>query len=448
MLPLSFLTIIPSTLTAAISLYQLLQNMKAAPDEIRDIETELSHLCPILQKLQASEPIHPVASGPECLMPGGFRRTATNDPLMESDQNLALVLRGCEDVFSDIRKLIGRYDTNGKGSLSKQLDKARWTMKGQRKAEAYRKRLAEIKSTLNIAVGLMVGRKVDAVQLDTSEMVSKIHDLLAYFTQDELESTLAQIPASEYSYPLRRFLESASTYAESVLDGNIDAGSASHHQSQAFKQRSIYEPSLYPDVQERSLDPKTNLSTANLLLFNSQKSEAKHHIVETSGAIELEAEPVIVKDASFKTAPVVAIFELEAETVLPTVKPTYFSVLSSKVSKVMKRATVVAPSTITKISPAATTYPEATKRNDRKPVGSPSAPQPTKPAHPPTNQPGSAAVDSLKPSQGEDKPTVTSTVAEKLKTMAARKMVHISEVGAAFATDAGVQIADLWSSLE
>lgn len=66
----------------------------------------------------------------------------------------------------------------------------------------------------------MTGKRVDLVYYNTQLIQQQVHEVLKKLNsrdREEASSIIASAP-SEYSMMLRRYLESASTYAESIAD--------------------------------------------------------------------------------------------------------------------------------------------------------------------------------------------------------------------------------------
>ncbi|RPA81623.1 hypothetical protein BJ508DRAFT_414680 [Ascobolus immersus RN42] len=211
----SLLSVLPSTIAAGIQLVQLLEELKTAPFDIRDIEREVSELCSILHQLRdrARTRSNTTSTREE--------DDRTKQLREENERQLGAFLLNCDGVLQETSKLLGRYRKRGKIGFAERLS---WSMDGQKKAEKMYKRLEASKLTLNIAVSLLTeqrvkeaGDTVDLIHGNTQTILSQINCLLERIDEDDIEtsSTLVQ-PPSEYSFTVRRYLESASTYAGSV----------------------------------------------------------------------------------------------------------------------------------------------------------------------------------------------------------------------------------------
>ncbi|RPA81615.1 hypothetical protein BJ508DRAFT_111380 [Ascobolus immersus RN42] len=201
------MSMLPTTLGAVVALLRLLEDIKSAPTIIRDLETEVMQLRSILEELERCK---------------RFASPTTDTLILENEKHLDDVIDGCWSIICEVTVLATKFNSKKGGLFSRPLGRVAWAMDGQRKVERYRKRLAEIKATLNIAVGLRIRISVDSVQDDTRHILAQIETLLNQLSIEDLESALAQT-GSESSYMLRRYLESASGYAESILKGGSGA---------------------------------------------------------------------------------------------------------------------------------------------------------------------------------------------------------------------------------
>ncbi|RPA81616.1 hypothetical protein BJ508DRAFT_111431 [Ascobolus immersus RN42] len=204
--------VLPSTIAAGMQLFQLVEDMRTGPFDIRDIKKEISELCPILQQLYSRRTDHSVLESSRA------RRLRE-----ENERNLGAVLESCGLILRDALQLLGKYDTHGRAGLIQGMSRFSWVVDGQKKAGKLMKRLEANKLTLSIAVGLLAqttiektGETVNCIYDDQQFLITQIRDLIGKLEKDDISSVLAESP-SEHSFLLRRYLESASTYAESTI---------------------------------------------------------------------------------------------------------------------------------------------------------------------------------------------------------------------------------------
>ncbi|RPA81619.1 hypothetical protein BJ508DRAFT_111527 [Ascobolus immersus RN42] len=231
----ALLSTLPSTIATGMQLFQLFEEMKAAPIEIKDIKREITELSSILQKLHlGGAELVPAASDTCGTEPEDVEASVLRG---ENEKNLGAVLGSCNTILQQTSKLLEKYNARGKNGFVQGMDRLSWSVDGQKKATKLKKSLEASKLTLNIALGLMMHQRLEAarktmslvhgateatagrmghIHENTEIIISQIRGLLGRLDEDEIGSLIAGVP-SEHSVMLRRYLQSASTYAESTI---------------------------------------------------------------------------------------------------------------------------------------------------------------------------------------------------------------------------------------
>ncbi|RPA81622.1 hypothetical protein BJ508DRAFT_326308 [Ascobolus immersus RN42] len=227
----ALLTVLPSVIATGATLLQLLEDMRSAPIDISEIKREMSQLCPIIERLRVSQTDSRSTSaaslGQVCLR---ISATQVGDQHLwkENETNLAALLYSCRVIFWQTTKLLERYSGDSeKRIFAKHVDRIMWMLEGQRKADKLMRRLETNKSTLSIAVGLITqstveraGHRLEELYENTQLILAQIGTVMGRLDQEEASSALVK-GSSENSLLIRRYLESASSYAESIISGSI-----------------------------------------------------------------------------------------------------------------------------------------------------------------------------------------------------------------------------------